>query len=47
MTIGARQGEFPGMPREQEFRIVLVDGSNAGATKQVRYAGQEVVVHLE
>ncbi len=44
MTIGAREGEYPGMPREQEFRIALVDGSKVGLTKQVRYAGQEITV---
>ncbi|MBV9267940.1 MAG: DUF5110 domain-containing protein, partial [Acidobacteriaceae bacterium] len=47
MTIGARQGEYPGMPREQEFRIVLVDGSKAGAAKQVRYSGQESIVRFD
>ncbi len=47
MTIGARQGEYPGMPRDQEFRIVLVDGSKRGAAKQVRYTGQKVVVGLQ
>jgi alpha-D-xyloside xylohydrolase len=47
MTIGARQGEYPGMPREQEFRVVLVDGSKADLSKQVRYAGQELAVRLE
>jgi alpha-D-xyloside xylohydrolase len=47
MTIGVRQGEYPGMPRGQEFRVVLVDGSNGGATKQVRYAGQEEVVRFD
>jgi len=47
MTIGARQGEYPGMPHEQEFRVVLVGGSKAGPSKQVRYAGQELAVRLE
>jgi alpha-D-xyloside xylohydrolase len=47
LTIGARQGEYPGMPREQEFRVVLVDGSKAGATKQVRYSGQQATVSFE
>ncbi len=46
MTIGPRQGEYPGMPREQEFRILLVDGSKRGPTKQVRYTGQELTVHF-
>jgi alpha-D-xyloside xylohydrolase len=47
LTIGARQGEYPGMPREQEFRGVLVDGSKAGATKQVLYSGQQLIVTFE
>ncbi len=47
MTIGVRQGEYPGMPREQQFRIVLVDGSKASLTKDVRYTGQELVVQVE
>jgi hypothetical protein len=47
MTIGARQGDYPGMPREQEFRVVLVDGSKAGPSKQIRYAGQELAVRLD
>jgi alpha-D-xyloside xylohydrolase len=47
MTIGARQGEYPGMPREKTFRVVVVDGTKAGAAKEVRYTGQEVVVRFE
>lgn len=47
MTIGARYGRYPHMPREKEFRIVLVDGSKARVTKQVRYAGQEIKVQFE
>jgi alpha-D-xyloside xylohydrolase len=47
MTIGSRQGEYPGMAREQEFRVVLVDGSNRNLTKQVRYAGQQLIVRFE
>ena len=47
MTIGSRQGEYPRMPREKQFRIVLVDGSKAAITKQVKYGGQEMVVHLQ
>ncbi|MBV9613555.1 MAG: DUF5110 domain-containing protein [Acidobacteriaceae bacterium] len=47
MTIGARQGEYPGMPREQEFRVVLVAGTRADVRKQVRYRGQELTVRLQ
>ncbi len=47
MTIGAREGAYPGMPRQYAFRIVLVNGSKPGATKEVRYTGQEAVVRFE
>jgi len=47
LTIGARQGDYPGMPREKTFRVVLVDGSKTSSAKEVRYAGQEVVVRFE
>jgi len=44
LTIGPRQGEYPGMPRSAALRIVLIDGSRAGVTKDIRYTGQEVTV---
>lgn len=47
MTIEARQGEYPRMPREQVFRVVVVDGTGSGTSKEVRYTGQEVVVRFE
>jgi alpha-D-xyloside xylohydrolase len=47
MTIGTRQGDYPGMPRVQEFRIALVDGSKSNLAKQVRYQGQELVVKFD
>ena len=47
MTIGARQGDYAGMKREREFRIVLVDGSQADVVKQVQYTGQGLVVRFE
>ncbi len=47
MTIGARQGEYPGMPRDQQFQVVLVDGTKRNAAKQVRYTGQEMSVRFE
>ncbi len=51
LTIGAREGEYPGMPKERTFNIVWV-GSEQGAgealvsrpDKTVRYSGAEVVV---
>jgi alpha-D-xyloside xylohydrolase len=46
LTIGVRQGEYPGMPREREFRVVVVDGTKREPAKQVRYSGQETVVRF-
>jgi alpha-D-xyloside xylohydrolase len=47
ITIGARDGRYPDMSREQKFRIVLVEGSKARVTKQVQYVGQEINVRFE
>lgn len=47
LTIGGRQGEYPGMPRERVFRIVVVDGAKGGAPKEVRYTGQPIAVRFE
>lgn len=47
LTIGGRQGDYPGMPREKIFRIVVVDGANGGISKEVRYTGQPIVVRFE
>ncbi len=51
LTIGARQGDFPGMVRTQEFRVVFVSphhgvGVPATATpdQTVQYNGEEVTV---
>ncbi|KQV57267.1 alpha-glucosidase [Caulobacter sp. Root343] len=50
LTIGARNGTYPGMPRERTFNIVWVGDQNgagvaAGApASAVRYLGQETVV---
>ncbi|SDQ81064.1 TIM-barrel domain-containing protein [Pseudoxanthomonas sp. CF125] len=50
LTIGARRGRYPGMPRERIFNIVWVGeqsgaGLAAGPPDQVvRYTGQETVV---
>lgn len=52
LTIGARQGKYPGMLKERRFRIHLVgEGSPAGdteatATVEVHYTGKEVKVKL-
>lgn len=50
LTIGARQGSYPGMPRERIFNIVWVDDQSGGGLaagtpgRTIRYAGQEAVV---
>ncbi len=40
LTIGARQGSYPGMLQKRQFTLVLPDGT----TKTVSYDGTEVVV---
>ena len=42
LTIGERQGSYPGMLTTRKFTLVLPDGS----TKEVDYDGKEVIVHL-
>ena len=51
LTIGARQGEFPGMLRARTFEIVWVDKDKpvtfnlrAASDQAVRYNGREVTV---
>ncbi|MGR4863454.1 glycoside hydrolase family 31 protein [Caulobacter sp. LARHSG274] len=50
LTLGPRQGQYPGMPRERTFNIVWTgEGTGAGLAtsppaKVVRYVGQQVVV---
>jgi alpha-D-xyloside xylohydrolase len=52
LTVGKRQGSFPGMIAEREFRIVLEkDASTAGLAeapeaKSLRYRGEELGVKL-
>lgn len=53
LTLGARQGSFPGMIAQRTFRIVLVGGSHgagpavsAAADKEVRYQGEQLDVKL-
>ncbi len=53
LTIGARQGQYPGMGRNRTFRIVLVDATHGtGAqiepnpAKQIQYDGSAVQVAL-
>jgi alpha-D-xyloside xylohydrolase len=51
LTIGRRQGEYPGMPKEMEFKMVWVSsGHGSGGEiveapdKVVRYTGSEIAV---
>jgi alpha-D-xyloside xylohydrolase len=53
LTIGTRQGSFPGMQNERTFRVVLVkpshgsgNGLTADADQTVRYTGKEISIHL-
>lgn len=53
LTIGAREGSFPGMLKERKFNIVLVEKSKGGGTyspekydKTVKYTGKKLVVRL-
>jgi alpha-D-xyloside xylohydrolase len=54
LTIGARQGSYPGMIEKREFRIVLVgNGQGIGgevtskADKEINYDGTEIKVNLQ
>ncbi|MHB1021726.1 MAG: glycoside hydrolase family 31 protein [Acidobacteriaceae bacterium] len=54
LTIGARQGSFPGMVKERTFRVILVSENHgvggeitANADKEVSYNGQAVTVKLK
>ena len=51
LTIGARQGKFPGMLKERTFRVVFVNENHGGGGEEtapadavVHYTGQTVVV---
>ncbi len=46
LTIGNRQGEFPGMLKERTFRIVKVQKGKAVDSKEVKYNGEKVSVKL-
>ena len=47
LTIGARQGTYPGMPEERAFRVLVVDGTKLGAAaREVRYSGQGMSISL-
>jgi alpha-D-xyloside xylohydrolase len=51
LTVGAREGSFPGMLAKRTFRVVLVGrghgvgiGESASADKTVEYVGDKVAV---
>ena len=53
LTVGAREGSFPGMPKEHTFNFVLVKenkgtGVDVSTTidKTIRYSGKETVVNF-
>jgi alpha-D-xyloside xylohydrolase len=51
LTIGNRQGDFPGMLRDRTFRIVWVNSKNgtgiepARQAETVQYSGKEQKIH--
>ena len=52
LTIGDREGEFPGMLKKRTFRIIWVDKNHGTgvepetkADKIIKYSGNEIVVH--
>lgn len=54
LTIGARQGQYPGMPMKRDFRIVLVDSTHgrggqvdASAGRTVHYDGSAQQVRVK
>ena len=53
LTIGTREGQYSGMPKLQQFNIVLVTSEKpvtlsyqAKADKTVRYSGEEIKIEL-
>jgi alpha-D-xyloside xylohydrolase len=53
LTIGERNGEFPGMLTERKFNIVLVSGDKGAGIetynnfdKEISYSGSKLVVKL-
>ena len=51
LTIGARQGDFPGMLMNRSFRIIFVEGSKGSGPdsgeyydQEVKYSGKKVVI---
>jgi alpha-D-xyloside xylohydrolase len=50
LTIGSREGTYPGMPASREFRPIIVSEGRAqldhAQTPRVVYSGQKTVVDL-
>ena len=46
LTIGERQGEFPGMLAERQFVVVPVSKTGMGAAKSVNYDGGQIKIQL-
>jgi alpha-D-xyloside xylohydrolase len=44
LTIGARRGRYPGMPRDRVFNVVFIDAQGAHAPQTVRYSGRSLTV---
>ncbi|MFY9855603.1 MAG: TIM-barrel domain-containing protein [Terracidiphilus sp.] len=54
LTIGARQGTYPGMPAARDFRVILVDRTHGvgariaqSADKEIHYEGSEMRVKVK
>jgi alpha-D-xyloside xylohydrolase len=45
LTIGDRQGTYPGMPGQREFVVNLVGNANS-TSRTVRYTGKQVKINL-
>ena len=46
LTVGARQGSFPGLISERDLRIVRIAGSSSGEGVTIRYSGEPVEARL-
>jgi alpha-D-xyloside xylohydrolase len=51
LTIGSREGSYPGMPASREFRLILVSEGIAQPddtkTQNVVYSGQKIVIDID
>ena len=46
LTIGARQGSFPGMIQDRKFRIILIKDGKKTESKTVTYTGKKISITL-